>query len=104
MNVPFWTSYVVSSTTWSVYLTVIWHSILMINTFYTTTWMYIDEMGHSYFQSSDYLVIQGWIRTMHHYPTSIQLAGPNVFVYTKYLPEMVRHGLGANIIVPVTES
>ena len=57
-------------------------------------------MVHSYFQSADYLVDQGWIRAMLPHPTSIQQAGPNIQHYTKYLPWVVRYSLVENMIVP----
>ena len=41
--------------------------------YHTDTYQSI-MMGHGYFQSPYYLVMQGWIRVMLLYPTNIQLA------------------------------
>ena len=46
-------------------------------------------IGHSYFQSPDYLVIQGCIRATLFYPANIQLDRLNVHCCTKIIPWVV---------------
>ena len=57
-------------------------------------------MGHSYFQSPDYLVFQGWIIAMLLHPTNIKPAGLNVHHYTKFFPGVVVYSILGNMIVP----
>ena len=46
-------------------------------------------LGHSYFTSPDYLVVQGWIRAMLLYSTNIVLEGPNFYQYFKFFAGVV---------------
>ena len=57
-------------------------------------------MGHSYFKSPTYLVVQGWIRSKQQDPNDIQLAGAYVHCYTEFFPGVVRYDLGGKNIVP----
>ena len=51
---------------------------------------YISNMlGHSYFASPDYLLIQGLIRVMLLYPTNVLQAWPNVHHVFKFFLEVV---------------
>ena len=57
-------------------------------------------LGHSYFESLDYLFVQGWIRAMLLPPTNIELAGLNVHHFLQFFPGVVRYEYCSYHIVP----